>query len=137
MKKAIQFGAGNIDRGFLGQLFSQSGFETVFVEVRNDLVSLINKKRQYKLRILSAQPHEIIIRNIRAVNARNQGEVSREIESADIMATAVKSENLAFISLLVCSGIIIRVKNGITKPLNLLLCENLPEANKVFKEYLL
>jgi len=44
MEKAIQFGAGNIGRGFLGQLFSQSGFETVFVEIREDLISLINKK---------------------------------------------------------------------------------------------
>lgn len=137
MKKAIQFGAGNIGRGFLGQLFFQSGFETVFVEARDDLVSLINKKRQYELGILSAQPHEIVIRNIRAVNTRNQDEVSKEIESADIMATAVKSENLAFVSLLVCSGMIIRAKNGITKPLNLLLGENLPDASRVFKDYLL
>lgn len=53
MKKAVQFGAGNIGRGFLGQLFSQSGFETVFVETRDDLIFLINKRKQYKLIILS------------------------------------------------------------------------------------
>jgi len=137
MKKAIQFGAGNIGRGFLGQLFSQSGFETVFVEVRDDLISLINEKKQYKLKILSTQPYEIIIKNVRAINAKNQDEVNREIKSADIMATAVKSENLASVAPLVCSGMIERIKNGITKPLNLLLCENLPEASKVFKNYLL
>ncbi|MCD6318071.1 mannitol-1-phosphate 5-dehydrogenase, partial [Candidatus Aerophobetes bacterium] len=137
MKKAIQFGAGNIGRGFLGQLFSQSGFETVFVEVRDDLISLINEKKQYKLKILSAQPYEIVIKNIRAVNAKNREEVNKEIKTADIMATAVKSENLASVAPFVRSGIIERAKNGITKPLNLLLCENLPKASKVFKSYLL
>lgn len=135
-EKAIQFGAGNIGRGFLGQLFSQSGFQTVFVEVRDDLISLINEKKQYKLKILSAQPYKIIINNIRAVNAKNQDEVNKEIKSADIMATAVKSENLASVALLVCSGMVERAKNNITKPLNLLLCENLPEASKVFISYL-
>ena len=137
MKKAVQFGAGNIGRGFLGQLFSQSGFETVFVEVRDDLISLINKKKEYRLKILSAQPYEIIIKNIRAVNAKNQDEVNKEIKTADIMATAVKSENLASVSPLVCSGMVERARNRITKPLNLLLCENLLEASKIFKNYLL
>lgn len=137
MKKAIQFGAGNIGRGFLGQLFSQSNFETVFVEVREDLISLINEKKHYRLKILSVKPYEIIIKNIRAVNAKNQKEVSREIKTADIMATAVKSENLVSVASLVCSGMIERAKNGIAKSLNLLLGENLPEASKVFKNYLL
>lgn len=137
MKKAVQFGAGNIGRGFLGQLFSQSGFETVFVEVRDDLVSLLNTKKQYKLKILSAQPYEIIINNIRAVNAKNQDEVNKEIKTADIMATAVKSENLAAVASLVCSGVTARAKSGIAQPLDLLLCENLLAASNIFRNYLL
>ena len=30
---AVMFGAGNVGRGFLGQLFCESGYEVVFVDI--------------------------------------------------------------------------------------------------------
>ena len=45
MNKAVQFGAGNIGRGFTGQLFSESGFEVVFVDVVQSLVDLLNERK--------------------------------------------------------------------------------------------
>ena len=33
MKKAVIYGAGNIGRGFIGQLFSMSGYEISFIDV--------------------------------------------------------------------------------------------------------
>ena len=52
MKKAVQFGAGNIGRGFLGQLFFESGYETTFVDVVEPLVAGLNERHSYPLRIL-------------------------------------------------------------------------------------
>jgi len=42
MKQAIQFGAGNIGRGFIGALLSRSGYHVVFADVDNQMVDTIN-----------------------------------------------------------------------------------------------
>jgi len=46
-KKMIQFGAGNIGRSFIGQLFSRSGYEVVFVDINKELIKEVNKKRVF------------------------------------------------------------------------------------------
>jgi len=90
-KKMLQFGAGNIGRSFIGQLFSRSRFEVVFVDINKELVKELNKKRKYKLAIKRNElPDEIIlIENVRAINGGDKEAVIREIADADIVATAV------------------------------------------------
>ena len=41
-KKLIQFGAGNIGRSFIGQIFSKEGYEVVFIDVNEKLISELN-----------------------------------------------------------------------------------------------
>jgi len=136
MKVAIQFGAGSIGRGFLGQLFSQSGYETVFVETREEIVAYLNRTHSYRLKIVGKGSRELIIRKVRAINARNTEKIGKEIEKAEIMATAVGVRNLPAVAFLVAKGMSIRANKKIEEPINLIVCENLPEAGKVFKDYL-
>ena len=52
VKKAMQFGAGNIGRGFIGQLFSRSGYEVAFVDVDPKIVEAMNVDRRYPVRVV-------------------------------------------------------------------------------------
>ncbi|NQS90345.1 mannitol-1-phosphate 5-dehydrogenase [Patescibacteria group bacterium] len=136
MKKVVQFGAGNIGRGFLGQLFSESGYKVVFVEVKEEIVSLLNQRGCYKLKIVGDNPRDLIIKNVRAVNGKDKDKVAREIKTTNLLSSAVGAKNLSSVASLIAGGIIERAKNNIEKPINLIICENLAKASKVFKDYL-
>jgi len=129
MKKAIQFGAGNIGRGFIGQLLSQSGYEVVFVEVDEALVRQLNADRTYPVRIISSElTREIVVSNVRAVSGRDIAAVAREIADAEIMATAVGVNALPFLVPALVQGLRQRWAERNWTPINILICENLISA---------
>jgi mannitol-1-phosphate 5-dehydrogenase len=47
-KRMLQFGAGNIGRSFIGQLFSRSGYEVVFIDINKKLVKELNRSLKSK-----------------------------------------------------------------------------------------
>ena len=49
MKKAIQFGAGNIGRGFIGGLLSKAGYHVVFADVNQKIIDKINEDKKYTI----------------------------------------------------------------------------------------
>jgi mannitol-1-phosphate 5-dehydrogenase len=130
MKIAVQFGAGNIGRGFMGQLFFESGYKTVFVEARRDLVDMLNKRGSYPLRILDAYAKEeftLEIRNIEAIAAHEQELIGGTIAKADVLCTAVGVKNLSAVAPLIGAGIERRREQNAV-PINVLLCENILDA---------
>lgn len=134
MKKAVMYGAGNIGRGFIGQLLSQSGYEVVFIDVNAQVVDKLNEDRCYPIRFASDKgSHEVIIENVRAVNGMDLGSVAKEISEADVMATAVGVNILPRIVAPVVSGLKKRWETRNFKPLNIIICENLIDANHYLK----
>jgi len=129
-KKMLQFGAGNIGRSFIGQLFSRSGYEVVFVDINKELVKELNKKRVYKLVIKRNElPDEIIlIENIRAIDSFDKEAVIREIVDADIIATAVGKHALPQIVPVIAQGFQLRYKKRGKNPLDIIIAENLRNA---------
>jgi len=125
LKKAIQFGAGNIGRGFIGQLFSESGFEVVFVDVVQELIDGLNQRHSYPIRMACEEPWTITINNVRAVSGLNVEAVAQEIRTADLMATAVGVNVLPRIAPTIAAGVKARADAGVSDPLNIIICENL------------
>ena len=65
----LQYGAGNIGRGFLGQLFGQAGYEVCFVDVNKEVISALNKDKCYPINIVTTDDNkEIWIENVRGVD---------------------------------------------------------------------
>lgn len=134
MKKAVQFGAGNIGRGFTGQLFFESGYEVVFVDVVSDIVRLLNEKKQYTIRIASEAAEEILISSVRAVDGRDVEAVADELATADIVCTAVGVNVLPAIAPAIALGVQERANSGNDVPLNIIICENLAHADEFLRE---
>ena len=69
MKKAIMFGGGNIGRGFIGALFSNSGYEVAFVDVVDDVINALNREHAYPIRIIKGDVFEDI--DVKKAGPRN------------------------------------------------------------------
>jgi mannitol-1-phosphate 5-dehydrogenase len=133
LRKAVQFGAGNIGRGFTGQLFSESGFEVVFVDVVPELVRLLNERRSYPIRLAQETPEIVTVGNVRAVNGLDMDAVAQEIRTAELMCTAVGVHALPRVAPTIAAGIEARARAGVESPINIIICENLQHMGEFLK----
>ena len=129
---AVQFGAGNIGRGFLAQLFHESGLEVVFVDVAADLLAALNSRRGYPIHIVGDDPQEVKITDVRGVDGSDSNAVAREIAASAVVCTAVGAGALKFIAPNLAAGLVQRLQER-AGPLNVLICENLHGANDVLR----
>ncbi|GFI11076.1 mannitol-1-phosphate 5-dehydrogenase [Lachnospiraceae bacterium] len=134
--KAVMYGGGNIGRGFIGMLFSESGYEVTFVDVAETVVQELQEKREYPLRYVTNQGHQdLLVRPVTAVNGNDMDSVAEAIAECDIMATAVGARILKFIVPNLVAGLRKRWAAG-KGPLNIIICENLMDANLVLERML-
>jgi mannitol-1-phosphate 5-dehydrogenase len=127
---ALHFGAGNIGRGFIGALLSDSGYHVTFADVVENLITALNEHKGYTITILDVDPEEPTkeIKNVSGVMSNNAAELSKAILDADIITTAVGPHVLRIIARSLASGIAERRKAG-KKYLNIIACENMTGAS--------
>jgi mannitol-1-phosphate 5-dehydrogenase len=131
--KAIQFGAGNIGRGFIGAVLSQAGYRMVFADVVADLLDQINNRKQYTVHVTDTESRDIVISGISAVHSGSDEAVA-EIVGADIITTAVGLRILKFVAPAIAKGLAARMAAGEEKPLNVIACENGLKATSQLRE---
>lgn len=130
---AVQFGAGNIGRGFLAQLFHESGLEVVFVDVSEPLINEINRRGAYPIHLVGPSSETIPIAGVRAVHGRDRVRVAGEIAKCEIVCTAVGANALPGIAPALAAGLLARHKS-VGTPVNVLLCENLHDAATLLRQ---
>lgn len=109
--KAVHFGAGNIGRGFVGQLLHDSGYEVVFADVADALIEALQGADSYVVREIGGREH--VVSGFRAINSRtSEGELIREIATADVVTTAVGPRILPFVAPVIARGIQRRLESA-------------------------
>lgn len=133
MKKAIQFGAGNIGRGFIGALLSKAGYHVVFADVNREIINKINEDKSYTIHVMDVECSEERIENISGVLSIEDS-IFNEIKTAEIITTAVGPVVLPKIAETLAKGIRLRKEEKMKSYLNIIACENAINASSQLKE---
>jgi len=133
--KLVLFGAGKIGRSFIGQLFSNGGYEIVFIDVYKAVIDELNRRHEYKV-VIKADKDEILnIKNVRGVYAEDEKKVVQEIVSANILAVSVGQNGLGLVVSLLAKGLQERYNQHNTSCLDIIIAENLRNgADYFFRE---
>lgn len=114
MKEAIQFGAGNIGRGFIGGLLSKSGYHVIFADVNKDIINKINEDKEYVINVMDVECTKEKVTNISGVFSTDDL-ILDKINNAEIITTAVGPLVLPKIAGTIAKGIKRRKESGVEK----------------------
>ena len=132
MKTAVMYGAGNVGRGFIGQLLYNAGYHTVFVDIDQAIIDEINDRGEYPLKIVSNDlVHETTIANVCGILGTDGKAVADAVAGCNILCTAVGVNVLPHIVQNLADGIQQRSAAG--KELNIIICENKIDADSYLK----
>jgi mannitol-1-phosphate 5-dehydrogenase len=121
--KAVHFGAGNIGRGFVGLLLHEAGYEVVFADVADALISQLASASSYDVHEVGENPAVKTVTGFRAFNSATQeAAVVEEISTADVVTTAVGPHILKFVAPVIARGLAARATD--LPPLQVMACEN-------------
>ncbi|MBM6615933.1 mannitol-1-phosphate 5-dehydrogenase [Desemzia sp. RIT804] len=133
--QAIHFGGGNIGRGFIGEILNANGFSVAFVDVNNDIIEALNQKKGYTIYLAEEGNHTVEIDRVYGINNGTDPEAVVDLfEKTDLVTTAIGPKILPYIAPLIAQGIQKRNSNGVTKPLDIIACENMIGGSSFLKE---
>ncbi|KAE8358494.1 mannitol-1-phosphate 5-dehydrogenase [Aspergillus caelatus] len=134
-KKAIQFGGGNIGRGFVAEFLHAADYEVVFIDVMDSVINSLQQTPSYDVTEVSEEGESTkTITNYRAINSKtHEADVVQEIASADVVTCAVGPNILKFIAPVIAKGIDARTEK---KPVAVIACENAIGATDTLHGYI-
>ncbi|MBT2687672.1 mannitol-1-phosphate 5-dehydrogenase [Bacillus sp. ISL-47] len=138
MRQAVHFGAGNIGRGFIGALFSQSGYNVVFVDIADQVINQLNEEKQYKVKLAADEQETMTIENVSGLNnLKQEKEVIEAIKNAAFLTTAIGPNILPRIAPLIAKGLAARIEEDKGEKLYVIACENQISATDLLKGYIM
>lgn len=134
---AVHFGAGNIGRGFIGQLLHESGYEVVFVDVRDDVVDALKKDGRYDVILADEGDERISVDNVGALHSiHDTDEITGKLADADLITTAVGAGILPAIAPAIAEGLVERARRE-GSPVNVIACENMVGGSQALRGFVM
>ena len=130
--KAVHFGAGNIGRGFIGQVLRNSGFTLVFVDTNQEVIDQINLDQGYFIEVLDEMQTQFWIDQVSAINSNDTEKVIDELIDCDLITTSVGAGNLKYIAPVLKSAMLKRYSDG--NKINVLANENVINASDILRD---
>lgn len=136
VKQTVHFGAGNIGRGFIGALFSQSDYHVTFVDIADEIINKLNEEKSYQVKLATEQKETVTIENVSGLNnIKQENEVVEAIQNATYLTTAIGPNILPRIAPLIARGISERAAAS-QENLYIIACENQIGATDILKKHI-
>ncbi len=135
--RSVHFGAGNIGRGFIGQVLNQAGYETTFVDIQEKIVAALKKEQRYDVILADESQERFTVDKVTALHSEDDSDsVVEQLSNADIITTAVGPNVLPIISKILAEGLVARArKDG--SPVNVIACENMVGGSEALHGYVM
>ena len=139
LNKIVIFGAGNIGRSFIGNIFSNNGWKVTFIDANSKLVKELNIKKEYRIVIKrnNKADEENLVKNIEAIHSSETNHIINSLVECNLCATSVGQAAISKVIPLISKGIKIRKQKKLS-PLDIIIAENIRSGadyfRKLFKE---
>jgi mannitol-1-phosphate 5-dehydrogenase len=124
--EAVHFGAGNIGRGFIGEVLCKNGFHVTFVDVNETVIHALQQRGGYAIELAGEERVRQNIDNVTGVNSKADPDAAvKAVAAADMVTTAIGPKILPFIAEFIAKGIEARRQKKDFRPLDVIACENM------------
>ena len=124
--KATHFGAGNIGRGFIGEVLADNNFTIEFVDINEKVINALIDRGEYHIGLAHEGRDTIHITDVTGINnAKNPQAAIDSVATSDLVTTAIGPNVIPFIVELIAKGIQKRRENGNETPIDIIACENM------------
>ncbi|MCM8805732.1 MAG: mannitol dehydrogenase [Candidatus Omnitrophica bacterium] len=137
MKKVMHFGAGNIGRGFFGQLYYESGYHIVFVDVVDEIVRTINQQKGYQIWIVGNEIEKVHIDNISCISLSNHKDVIEESKEINLFSISVGVNNVKNLVPVIAEIIKTKAVSKKDSFMNIIIGENMKNASEILGRQLI
>ena len=133
--QAVHFGAGNIGRGFIGALLTESGYFVIFADVDKNLIKELTTHNSYEVHLLNEKQRTEEIHSFTGASTQ-KAEVPHAIASPNtrLITTAVGPAILEKIAPVIAKGLKER-RLANAGALNVIACENMVHQTETLKKY--